>query len=1237
MKFHRRLALGMVLMACVVSGCRNKSGTESGSGSGQITPEDAPVVLSVEDREEAIRLRNVGLAQLENKEWLLAEKTLAQLVAKAPANPQALRNYAICRVLMVIDRTSPFPPTGTAAEVNAFQQACAAASEAAADFAAAARSPFDRALADLFRGKLLVHISSPARPTLEEGLTLLRSAAAAQPDRGDFQMAVAAAMDSQNAYSDQQKPGYRQLLEELQKTFELAPDNLYVVISLLKRQALGLSSRDEATKTAALKITDTLQAALPMVATFNESIKKSQRVDLAQVITDGLEKFDAARPTTLISPGMMTFNLLVPELACQVDQRRINRNLLEYVQFDFDASFYEGLSDDDLPATVLKALTPTDGLPQLDAIDAVQVEDLDLDGRSDIVVARNGGIEVYSRAEESWSLVMTSPEQSVSLTGFVLADIDRDFDVQVPKLDAPFVLRERDQKLPKDPAGQPRWFDADLDVIAWGQDGLVIMHNVAAEDGSRSLVICEQDPASRTTGLTSVAVADIEFDGDLDLILGTTTGVQFQENLNGTLFSSLDVGGNLPEDPVRFLQIGDFNRDFAIDVGVVLEDGDVGILENALQARFRWLSAPDELATPLQLVMSAFGTDAAFDPGFSPLGVLGADFDNDTFADVLCYTADKAVVGRGSSRAFDGTAFPALEGGLRGAAVSDIDEDGDLDIIALTPDGTLQWLKNEGGNDNNWLELVTRGVPKDDQFPANRINMHAVGSTAELRAGQLLQSRTVQSPRIHFGLGQRESVDAIRVIWTDGVPQNAAVPQVLRKRIGLLHPQILKGSCPYIYTWNGEEFVFFSDCLWAAPIGLVQASGEIAPTREWENLLIPGELLSEKQGRYELQLTEELWEVAYFDQVELTAIDHPADVSIFTNEKVGPPSLAEHRVHTVREPRLPKSIVDSRGTDLLPQLSAQDGEYMQAFQSRVLQGLTDEWTMEFDLGDLPPEADRTIRLFLLGWIFPTDTSLNRHIETNPDLAPPAPPTLEVPDGHGGWKIARPFIGFPSGKTKAMVVDISDVLTGDNTRFRLRSTMELYFDQAFFTVNEAEANTTVQSCEPLDAHLHYRGFSQRVYADNALFRNGHAPEGYDYQSVRTQPQWPEIGGRFTRYGDVSRLTVTHDDQMVVMGPGDELTLRFAVPEQRVPEGWKRDFVLRNVGYDKDADLNTIYGQTSEPFPFRAMTRYPFGDGEQAPDSADYQQYLQQWQTRQYDPGTLRRALRRSPPQWHGPLN
>ena len=1228
----RWLAL-LLLTVSLSSGCGNDTGTQSGTGAsgdpagaGKTDPPGEDVRLSVADRQQAMRLRNLGLARLENKQWSEAEQTLAELADMVPSQSAALRNLAICRVLMVIDRRSPFPPTGTAAEVSAYQGACQAAKAAVSRFAKIAATEFDKALADLLQGKLLVHISSPAEPTFEEGLARLRQAAAAQPQRADFQMAVALAMDSQNAYSDQQKPGYQQLLTELQRAFELAPDNLYVMINLLKRQALGLNSRDEKTKAAALQITETLRAAQPMVATFNESIKRNQRLDLSQMIADGLEKFDPARPTTLISPGMVTFNLLNPELASQVDQRRINRNLLDYVQYDFAEGFTEGLPTVQQPDSVLTSLRAADGLPPLTDVEFVRVDDMDLDGRDDLVLILGGRVEVYSRQQQSWRLLMASPPQPVILTGVTLADLDRDFDTDVPNLEGPIKLRDLDgdQKIPRDPAGKVRWFDADLDLIAWGDDGLVVMHNVLSEDGSRSLQVVEQDDTVQ--GITDVVVADLEFDGDLDLAIGTNHGVVLRENRDGSEFARLEIPG-LPQDAVRSLQIGDFNQDYAIDVGVVLESGAVGILENALQLRFRWRSQPEELSGPEHLVMSAFGS-AGFPPAIAADGLIGGDFDNDTFADVLCYASDQSVVLRGGPQSYDADAFPALDGGMRSAAVSDLDDDGDLDIIfAAGENGQLRWLQNEGGNDNNWIDLVTRGVPNDEQFPANRINMHAIGSTAELRAGALLQTRTIQAPRVHFGLGDRDAVDVIRVTWTDGVPQNAVVPSVLKRKVGLLHPQILKGSCPYIYTWNGEQFVFFSDCLWAAPIGLVQASGEIAPTREWENLLIPGEMLQERDGRYELQLTEELWEVAYFDQVELTAIDHPADVSVFTNEKVGPPAMAEHRVHTVQQPRLPVAIVDGRGADLLPGLSHQDGNYIQAFEGRVLQGLTDEWVLEFDLGELPgAAADRNIRLFLLGWIFPTDTSLNRHIETNPELAPPMPPVLEIPDGNDGWTVARPFIGFPSGKTKAMVVDISDVLQGDNTRFRLRSTMELYFDQAFFTVNETDAATQVQSCPQVDADLHYRGFSRRVYADNALFRNGHAPEGYDYQSVLTAPRWPEIFGRFTRYGDVSPLTDNHDDRLVVMGPGDELTVSFAVPSAPVPDGWKRDFVLRNVGYDKDADLNTIYGQTSEPFPFQSMSRYPFSPDERAPETAEYLQYLESWQTRQYDRGQLRRSIR-----------
>ncbi len=71
----------------------------------------------------------------------------------------------------------------------------------------------------------------------------------------------------------------------------------------------------------------------------------------------------------------------------------------------------------------------------------------------------------------------------------------------------------------------------------------------------------------------------------------------------------------------------------------------------------------------------------------------------------------------------------------------------------------------------------------------------------------------------------------------------------------------------------------------------------------------------------------------------------------------------------------------------------------------------------------------------------------------------------------------------------------------------------------------------------------------------------------------------------RYGDVKVLVESADNRLVIMGSGDEMRLRFKVPAEPVRPGWKRDFMLHNVGWDKDANLHTILGQSVEPLPLR----------------------------------------------------
>jgi hypothetical protein len=1268
---HKWLFLLAILCTVVLSGCKDKDPNTIGPGNKG--PENNPSVvkksLTKDDFLQALILKNRGIGHLENKEWADAEKSLSALAELLPQNLLAVRNLAVARVLVLIDRESPYQQSGSAENAKTFATAVKAAEQAIGNLAKLAGTDYDKALSEMLQGRLLIHADSSENPTFEDGLKHLQAAADTLPEAADFRFAVAMAMDGNRNYTDANLPQSAELLKTLQKSFQLAPENLFALQKLMQRQALSLNSKNDATKQLALQIVDTLKSAQPLLAPLNESIKKQRGMDLIVTIGKALGKFDGVDVTPLMGPAMMMGNLLLPEVATQIDQRRLSKNLLEYILLDFDDEFlaaaHQTSAMPEPEPTVVKAFVATGGLPRITGVTRVELQDMNLDGFDDLVVAREGKIEVYSRGTDlqaEWALLMTSPESSVDATSFLLADIDRDFDKALSDVKSASVLRDADgdQKIPQDPAGKNRWYDTDLDVIAWSNDGVVIFRNEVSDDKTRSMIIVPQ--AEEIPGINDIVAADLEADGDLDLIFGTDTGMTLWKNIDGTMFENMNASASLPKRRIHSLAIVDWNSDVGIDVIGVDESGNVGCLENMLHGRFRWSEDALSLSRRWSVVLAGAGpqpgssgggiqpravrviasrkrsSDLAGDtlgelPSVGDHEVVGdsphlADLDNDGRMDILFRSETGGIIGFRPNAEIGNSEFKGLEdaGTVRAFCTSDVDDDGDLDVVyASAADGTIGLLTNDGGNTNNWIDVVVRAVPNDPQFPSNRVNMHSIGSVIELRAGGLYHGEVITQPKVHLGLGKATAVDAIRILWTDGIPQNVTVPNLLRPRIGILAPQILKGSCPYIYTWTGERFEFFSDCLWAAPIGLVQANGEIAPTREWENLLIPGEALVEKDGQYLVQLTEELWETAYFDQVQLTAIDHPADVSIFTNEKVGPPHMATHRVHTVKNARQPASVVDGGGRDLLPGLAAQDGDYVQPFNGRIMQGLTDDWAMEFDLGELT--QPKNVRLFLLGWVFPTDTSLNLGIEQNPNVAPPAGPSIEVPDGQGGWKVARPFVGFPSGKTKAMVVDISDIFEGDDYRFRIRSSMELYWDRAFFTVDEEDAETHSQTC-PLEASdLHYRGFSRRTYADNALFRNGHAPEGYDYQSVTTDPRWPPISGRFTRYGNTTPLLHDHDDQMVVMGPGDELTLSFAVPVTPVTAGWKRDFVLMNVGYDKDADLNTIYGQSSEPFPFQAMTRYPFAPEDQVPDSPAYNGYINEWQTREYSAKPFWDALKR----------
>lgn len=1271
-KFRSSLAL-CVWSGLLLAGCQpdpapkpEDRGPEGTTGVETQKPPD-----QTKDFDRAFELKAKGLAYLENMDWTEAEAALSELVKVAPDQLLPRRNLAILRTLAIVSESSPYSRSGSREKAQEYDQAVEAATEAIDDFLAFASkyaaNPEDRtgnqAIAHLLMGQVLVHRDALSEQGIKAGVSELQRAVRLRPESASLWFALASAMDGDANYTDASQPESAELLKALATSTKLAPDNLFALQKLMQRQALFLNSSRETphpeTHKLALTLPETLRTAQQLLKPLNESIKAQRNQDLVDMIQQTLENYDPDRAIALMGPSMMTANLLRPELATQLDQRRIDRNLLHYVLINFPESFHErAVAAGFRPAlqpTVVKSFSVTPGLPDLQNVTAFDMVDMNLDGRDDLVVARGTTLEVYSRDSngENWNVLMSASTEA-RIEGFVLADLDRDDDKTISELKSPVLLRDQDgdQKIVQDPVGQNRWYDADFDVLLWTAAGVSVYRNDTDEDGMRSLQPLPQQ--HDVSGVNQAVAADLDADGDLDFAFATNTGLVLWKNLNGAQFEEIDSEASVPQSAFRSLIAVDLNRNVAMDIVALSADGKIGCLENLLHGRFRWLQELPPIADHLSefgLLVAAEGTAPAADPirlcglisgvvpdrqfRFAGDDAVAADFDNDGFLDLIIQSEGSLSATRlfranpyteYAREPFE-VEFPT-DLKFKQLKANDFDSDGDLDVVGIDVDGRPQLLINEGGNTNHWLDVVVRGKPDDPQFTSNRVNLHGIGTVLQLRAGELFHEQVVDGPKVHLGLGQRSSADALRLIWTDGIPQNIVTNRYLNAKVGVLAPQILIGSCPYIYTWTGEQFEFFSDCLWAAPLGLTQANGELAPTREWEHLLIPARSLKARGDHYALQLTEELYETAYFDQVRLTAVDHPADLQIFTNEKVGSPQLAAERIHTVAKRLQPATLTDKHGRDLKPALQQQDGNYVQPFDARILQGLTDEWTLEFDISNLSnseqPLSD--LRLFLTGWVFPTDTSLNAHIHQNPDLQPPLPPLVEVPTKDGDWQTLIPFIGFPSGKTKAMVVDLAEVAKHGHTRFRIRSSMELYWDEAFLTVNETDAEVSQHDCGLLYADLHYRGFSRRRYADNALFRDGYAPEDYDYQSVRKEPRWPAIGGRFTRYGDTFELLTEHDDRMVVMSPGDELTLFFAVPEEPVPEGWARDFVLTNVGYDKDANLNTIYGQSSEPLPFRAMSRYPFAADATPPDSPAYQRYLDEWQTRRQKPSPFWNTLK-----------
>jgi enediyne biosynthesis protein E4 len=108
----------------------------------------------------------------------------------------------------------------------------------------------------------------------------------------------------------------------------------------------------------------------------------------------------------------------------------------------------------------------------------------------------------------------------------------------------------------------------------------------------------------------------------------------------------------------------------------------------------------------------------------------------------------------------------------RGLAAADFDNDGDIDFAINSRDDYPELLRNDGGNVNNWLTVNLVGTKSNRDGLGSVLKLTSEGFTQIKQAKGGMSYMSASDPRIHFGLGNRKSIDSLQITWPSGTVDN---------------------------------------------------------------------------------------------------------------------------------------------------------------------------------------------------------------------------------------------------------------------------------------------------------------------------------------------------------------------------------------------------------------------------------------------------------------------------------
>jgi len=849
----------------------------------------------------------------------------------------------------------------------------------------------------------------------------------------------------------------------------------------------------------------------------------------------------------------------------------------------------------DVTATMLGPDTPSPGA----APGAVTLADIDGDGDLDVV---GGGATLRLFRNDRSRFVDISagglPSPVAGIVGVVAGDLNNDrrsdllvltaeaAQLLVQNADGRFVSAHR--------RGGPRGWartaaladidhDGDLDALVAGSEAVMLRNN-----GNGTFTDVTAATRIAVAGGGAVAVAPTDFDNRRDVdfvILPRTPRPMVFRNLRTGAFEDAGALGGAPDaTDYASLAAGDVNKDGFTDLLLGRESAPAVWMLSDRAGRYRASDAPGATRgmTAAQLV----------------------DYDNDGLVDLFAVADGRPHAFRnvGSGWQEHAAAVTALQSAappqspVRAVAAGDLDQDGDTDLVSVLQGGALRIWRNEGGSANRAVQVALTGRAS---------NRAGIGAKIELRAGSLYQrvetsaaTPPVTPADVTFGLGSRAGADAIRVLWPSGVLQSEipAATAAALARVALTELNRAPSSCPYLFTWNGEQFEFVTDFLGGGEMGYLEAPPAHRNTPDPDEYVrITDAQLRERNGRFEIRVTNELEEVLFLDHLALIPVTHAADADVFPDEalRTRPPSA---KTYMVRQAQPPRAAVDEHGHDVVAALSRRDRTFVDDFALLGVRGYAGEHTLTLDLAGAPPRAagERTV-LLLTGWSDYAFSSDN--VRAHQAGLTLMPPVLQVETSAGSWLTVNADVGIPVGRPQTLVLDVTPYTP---RRVRILTSMRIYWDQVL--VGNATIDTRVPSpVSLLNADLRWRGFSNDVSIDGQ-------PLSYDYRSVSHAIPWKLMPGRYTREGDVLELLGAADDRFVIARPGDELVLSFdasALPP--LDHGRRRTFLLYSVGFSKEMDLHSASPDVVGPIPFRAMRTYPFAWPDRYPHQRDFETF------------------------------